>query len=83
LTGKLSERISKFLVKENLGYFELKKHKLWFDQGCLELIDQRKQAQLQWLQDPSEINGDNLNKVRCEASRHFRNKKKKKKKRNK
>jgi hypothetical protein len=29
---------------------------------------------LQWLQDPSEINADNLNNVRCEASRHFRNK---------
>jgi hypothetical protein len=28
------------------------------------------------LQDPSEINGDNLNNVRLEASRHFRNKKK-------
>jgi alpha/beta superfamily hydrolase len=27
------------------------------------------------LQDPSEINGDNLNNVRCEASRHFWNKK--------
>jgi hypothetical protein len=31
---------------------------------------------LQWLQDPSEINGDNLNNVRCEVSRYFRNKKK-------
>jgi hypothetical protein len=31
---------------------------------------------LQWLQDPSEIKGDNLNNVRREASRHFRNKKK-------
>jgi hypothetical protein len=30
---------------------------------------------LQWLQDPSEINGDNQNNERCEASRHFRNKK--------
>jgi hypothetical protein len=29
---------------------------------------------LQWLQDPSKINWDNLNNVRCEASRHFRNK---------
>jgi hypothetical protein len=29
---------------------------------------------LQWLQDPSEINGDNLNNVRREASRHFSNK---------
>jgi hypothetical protein len=30
---------------------------------------------LQWLQDLSEINGDNLNNVKCEASRYFRNKK--------
>jgi hypothetical protein len=30
---------------------------------------------LQWLQDPSEINGDNLNHIRCETIRHFRNKK--------
>jgi hypothetical protein len=30
---------------------------------------------LQWLQDPSEINGDNLNNLRREASRYFRNKK--------
>jgi hypothetical protein len=30
---------------------------------------------LQWLEDPSEINGDNLNNVRREASRHFRNEK--------
>jgi hypothetical protein len=41
----------------------------------LKLLDQRKQAKLQWLQDPSEINGDNLNNIRREASRHFRNKK--------
>jgi hypothetical protein len=30
---------------------------------------------LQWLQDPSEISWDNLNKARREASRYFRNKK--------
>jgi hypothetical protein len=30
---------------------------------------------LQWLQDPCEINGDNLNNVRHVASRYFRNKK--------
>jgi hypothetical protein len=53
----------------------LKKHKLWFNKGCSKLLDQRKQAKLQWLQDPSEINGDYLNNVRCEASRYFRNKK--------
>jgi hypothetical protein len=32
---------------------------------------------LQWLQDQSEINGDNLNNVRGEASRYFKNKKRK------
>jgi hypothetical protein len=41
------------------------------------LSDQRKQAKLQWLQDPSEINKDNLNNIRCETSKHFRNKKRK------
>jgi hypothetical protein len=45
-----------------------------FDEGCSELLDQRKQVKLQWLQDTSEINGDNLN-VRREATRHFKNKK--------
>jgi hypothetical protein len=54
---------------------EPKKNKPWFDEGCSKLLDQRKQAKLQWLQDPSEINGDNLNHIKREASRHFRNKK--------
>jgi hypothetical protein len=53
----------------------LKKHKPWFDYGCSKLVDEMKQAKLQWLQDPSEINGDNLNNVRHEASRYFKNKK--------
>jgi hypothetical protein len=35
------------------------------------LLDQLKQTKLQWLQDPSEINGDNLNNVRCETSDIF------------
>ena len=29
---------------------------------------------MQWIQDPSRSNVDNLNNVRCNASRHFRNK---------
>jgi Fe-S cluster assembly ATPase SufC len=45
------------------------------DKGSSELLDQRKQAKLQWLQDPSEINGVNLNNVRHKASRYFSNKK--------
>jgi hypothetical protein len=39
------------------------------------LVDQRKQAKLQWLQDQSEANEGNLSDIRREASRHFRNKK--------
>jgi len=31
---------------------------------------------LQWVQDPNQNHVDNLNNVRCEASRHCRNKKK-------
>jgi hypothetical protein len=53
----------------------LRKHKPWFNKGCSKLLDHRKHAKLQCLQDPSEVNEDNLNNVRREASRHFRNKK--------
>jgi hypothetical protein len=53
----------------------LKRHKPWYDEGYSILLDQRKQAKLQWLQDPSEINGNNLNNIRIYASRRVRNKK--------
>jgi hypothetical protein len=59
---------------KDLCYYELKKHKPWFGEGSSELLDKRKQAKLQLLQNPSEINGDNLNNVRRETSSHFRNK---------
>jgi hypothetical protein len=39
------------------------------------LLDQRKQAKLQLLQDPSEINGDTQNNDGHEATRHFWKKK--------
>jgi hypothetical protein len=39
-------------------------------------LDQRKEEKMQWLQDPSQRNVDNLNNLRHEASRHFTNKKK-------
>jgi hypothetical protein len=34
-------------AKESLGYFELKKHKPWYDEGCSKLLDQRKETKLQ------------------------------------
>jgi hypothetical protein len=45
----------KISAKERECYFELK-HKPWFDERCSKLLDQRKQAKLQWLQYRSEIN---------------------------
>jgi hypothetical protein len=51
---------TKISAKERLIYYEVKKHKPWFDERSLKLLDQRKQAKLQWLQDPNEINGDNV-----------------------
>ena len=57
-------------AKEVLGLHELKQHKPWFDEECLGFSDQRKQAKMQWINDPSQSN------VRRDASKHFRNKKK-------
>ena len=54
----------------------MKQHKPRFDEECLGFLDQRKQANILWVHDPSQSNVDNLNKVRREAIRHFRNKKK-------
>jgi hypothetical protein len=62
-------------TKDNLEYHGLKHNKPWFDDECSKLIDQRKQAKLQWLQNPRQINGDNLKNLRRETSRTFRNKK--------
>ena len=63
-------------AKESLGVHEWKQHKPWFHEECSGFLYQRKRAKMQWVQDPSQSNVDNLNSVRCEVSRHFRNKKK-------
>jgi hypothetical protein len=44
-------------AKESLGYCELRKCKPWLGEGCSKLVDEGKQAKLQWLLDPHEING--------------------------
>jgi hypothetical protein len=61
-------------AKESLCLHEMKQHKPWFDEECLGILDERKQAKMQWIQDPSQSNIDNVNNVRRDASRHFRNK---------
>jgi len=54
---------------------EWKQHNPWFDKECVDFLDQRKQAKIRWIQDPSRSNVDNLNNIRRDASRQFRNKK--------
>ena len=54
----------------------MKQRKPWFDEEFLCFLDERKQAKMQWLQNPNQSCVDNLNNVRHEASRHFRSKKK-------
>jgi len=63
-------------VKDSLGLHELKQHKPRFDEECLGFLDQRKQVKMQWVQDPSQSNADNLNASNLirEASRYFRKK---------
>jgi len=42
----------------------------------LGLLDQRKHAKTQWVQDPYQSNVENLNNVSRKDTRHFRGKKK-------
>jgi hypothetical protein len=57
----------------------LKRHRPWFDEECLGLLDQRKLPKMQQVQDPSQNNEHYLNSVRLrrEDSKHFSNKKEK------
>jgi hypothetical protein len=50
--------------KESLGYYELKSICHDSMKGAQKFLDQRKQAKLQWLQDPSIIKADNLKKYK-------------------
>jgi hypothetical protein len=53
----------KVLTKKNIGYYELKKNKTWFVEGCRILLDRRKDAKLLWFEHPSKIFWDNLNNI--------------------
>ena len=55
-------------AKERLDLYELKQHKPWFDEECSRLLEQRKWAKLQCLQDTNQSIVDNLNNVRREAA---------------
>ena len=61
-------------AKVSLDLHELKQNKPWFDEECPGFLDQKQRAKMQWIQDPSQSNVDNLNNVRHEVRRHFRKK---------
>jgi hypothetical protein len=66
----------KMSAKDSLVHYELKQHKTWFDEELSNILHRRKQqAKLLWLQNPCQINEDNMGNVRYEASRTFRTKK--------
>jgi hypothetical protein len=50
----------KISAKGSLGLYERKQHKPWFEEECSKFLDQRKQAKMQWLQNPNQSNVDNL-----------------------
>jgi len=43
-------------AKGSVGLCGLKQYKPWFDEECLRLLDQRKQAKFLWLQNPKQSN---------------------------
>jgi hypothetical protein len=46
----------KMSAKEMLGLYGRKQHKPWFDEESSQVLGQRKQAKIQWLQDPNQSN---------------------------
>jgi hypothetical protein len=60
----------KISAKRILSLHELKQHKLRFDEEGFVFLDQRKQAKMQWVQDPSRNNVDNMNNARGDVTRH-------------
>ena len=61
-------------AKKSLSLYALKQHKGSYDEECVRYLDQRKQTKMQRLRDPNHSTVDNLNHVRLEAIRDFRNK---------
>jgi len=57
-------------AEKSLCLHKLKQHKPWYGEECFHFLGHTRQANIQWLQDPNQSSVDNLNTVRCEASRH-------------
>jgi hypothetical protein len=60
--------------KKNVSLYELNQHIPWLDEECSRFLAQRKQAKMQWLQEPNQSNVDDINNVRYESNSYFRKK---------
>jgi len=56
-----------------LSHYERKQNKPWWEEEHSKYIEQRNHVKLLPSQDPSRINADNPNNLRCESGRHSRN----------
>ena len=65
----------KSAAKERVGEKKRQKNKPWFDDECLKLHDERKQARQRWLGNKNEANTNNYKNAKRNATRGFRNKK--------
>ncbi|KAJ4425705.1 hypothetical protein ANN_27901 [Periplaneta americana] len=74
-TSLSSPSVNRENAEQSIGYYETKKKKPWFDEDCCMVVERRKQANLKFLQDPVEANGDNYFNKKREANRTLRNKK--------
>ena len=60
--GNIKENI-KTSAKESLVLHEWKQHKPWCFKECVDFLDQKKQAKMQWIQHCSQTIVDNLNNI--------------------
>ena len=64
LNVKLRCQKVKTSAKDSLGLYVSKQQKIRFDEECSRFLDEMKQDKMQWLQDPTQSNEDNLNIVK-------------------
>lgn len=71
--GNILQKVAKFHVKKVTAKM---KGSIMYHSSMkvFEICGSRERAELQWLQDPSQINVDNLNSVTCETSKPLRKK---------
>jgi hypothetical protein len=53
MVGKNIRESIKTSAKEDLGRYELKQHKSWFEKECVRCLDQRKKAEVRRFQEPN------------------------------